>query len=155
MTFNLKPTKKPSKWVTRRSSHRRKVPRRWHQHHLFPRQTLNCWLHLLTSASRAVIYTSWRRITSTSIKMRWTTTWSVTSACNHSSGPWTHPADTPTARSVSPVSFWRATSAPCAAHLSCCRTAGSLACWCKSCWTSWLWLAPSLTIVLKYCAVEI
>lgn len=151
MTSWLDSTRHPdSKWVSRRIVYSQKLSWRWRGPllHPFPPQSMDFCLRLLTCVSHVGTATSWRRTTSTSTQTRWTTTWSVTSACRRSSGLWTRPADTPTARSASPASCWRATSARCAARPSCCRAAGNPVCWCTSCWTSWLWLAPSLTFAL-------
>lgn len=96
-----------------------------------------------TKASKA-IYTSTR--------MMWTMNWFATSVYSPSSDPWTPLVATPIAFIVWATSWKSRTSAPWTASGCSCTSAVLPACWSGTCWTSWLWCAPTIQSVSSRCS---
>lgn len=96
-----------------------------------------------TKASRA-IYTNTR--------MKWTMNWFATFVYSPSSDLWTPLVATPIAI-IAWAAFWKSrTSALWTASGCSCTSAVLPACWSGTCWTSWLWCAPTIQSVSSRCS---
>lgn len=92
------------------------------------------------------------KATCTSTRMRWTMNWFATSVCSPSSDLWTPLVATPIAFTVWATSWRTRTSALWTASGYSCSNAVHPACWSGTCWTSWLWCAPTMQSVSSRCS---
>lgn len=82
----------------------------------------------------------------------WTMNWFATSVCSPSSDLWTLLVATHIAFTVWVTSWKSRTFAPLTASGCSCTSAVPPACWSGTCWTSWLWCAPTIQSVSSRCS---